>query len=110
VAEDRSWRHETDVLTGSENVRFSNRPFGVKHFQTIHHHCSVDVAHGLVLLLSMKTSSDRRTVKMTRFTRNRHGRPSLPIIIFLNVSNIDRCLRTRKSMLVPSPPLVGIYR
>jgi hypothetical protein len=29
---------------------FSNRPFGVKRFQTIHH-CSVDVAHGLVLLL-----------------------------------------------------------
>ena len=27
------------------NVRFSNRPFEVKHFQTIHH-CSVDVAHG----------------------------------------------------------------
>jgi len=23
---------------------------------------------------------------------------------FLNVSNIDRCRRTRKSMLVPSPP------
>jgi hypothetical protein len=32
------------------DVRFSNRPFGVKHFQTIHH-CSVDVAHGLALLL-----------------------------------------------------------
>ena len=31
------------------DVRFSNRPFGVKRFQTIHHH-SVDVAHGLVLL------------------------------------------------------------
>ena len=31
------------------NVRFSNRPFGVKRFQTIHH-CSVDVARGLVLL------------------------------------------------------------
>ena len=30
------------------HVRFSNRPFGVKHFQTIHHHCSVDVAHGLL--------------------------------------------------------------
>src|SRR5260370_10309881 len=28
------------------HVRFSNRPFGVKRFQTIHHH-SVDVAHGL---------------------------------------------------------------
>src|SRR5262249_54596334 len=31
------------------HVRFSNRPFGVKRFQTINHH-SVDVAHGLVLL------------------------------------------------------------
>src|SRR5665811_1313207 len=36
------------------NVRFSNRPFGVKHFQTIHH-CSVDVAHGLVLLFGIGT-------------------------------------------------------
>src|SRR4029077_16128328 len=32
-----------------------NRPFGVKHFQTIHHHCSVDVAHGLVLLFGIGT-------------------------------------------------------
>ena len=36
------------------NVRFSNRPFGVKHFQTIHH-CNVDVAHGLVLLFGIGT-------------------------------------------------------
>src|ERR1700690_1806690 len=36
------------------NVRFSNRPFGVKHFQTIHH-CSVDVAHGLALLFGLGT-------------------------------------------------------
>ena len=34
------------------NVRFSNRPFGVKHFQTIRHY-GVDVAHGLVLLLEL---------------------------------------------------------
>jgi hypothetical protein len=34
------------------HVRFSNRPFEVKHFQAIHH-CSVDVAHGLALLLLM---------------------------------------------------------
>src|SRR5215510_16119511 len=33
----------------SHNVRFSNRPFGVKRFQTIHH-LSVNVARGLVLL------------------------------------------------------------
>jgi hypothetical protein len=38
------------------NVRFSNRPFGVKHFQTIHH-CSVDVAHGLTLLFGIGTTA-----------------------------------------------------
>src|SRR4051794_22348248 len=36
----------------SRHVRFSNRPFGVKRFQTIHQH-SVDVAHGLVLLFGI---------------------------------------------------------
>jgi hypothetical protein len=34
------------------DVCFSNGPVGVKHFQTIHH-CSVDVAHGLVLLFGI---------------------------------------------------------
>jgi hypothetical protein len=46
------------------HVRFSNRPFGVKHFQTIHH-CNVDVARGLVLLFGIGTralpSWDSRT-------------------------------------------------
>ena len=37
---------------GSLNVRFSNRPFRVKHFQTIRR-CSVDVAHGLALLFGI---------------------------------------------------------
>src|SRR5215475_13403025 len=36
------------------NVCFSNRPFRVKRFQTIHHY-SVDVAHGLVLLFGIGT-------------------------------------------------------
>jgi hypothetical protein len=36
--------------------RFSNRPFRVKRFQTIHH-CSVDVAHGLVLLFGIGTKA-----------------------------------------------------
>jgi hypothetical protein len=35
------------------NVRFSNRPFGVKHFSGYHH--SVDVTHGLVLLFGIGT-------------------------------------------------------
>src|SRR5262245_18927512 len=34
------------------HVRFSNRPFGVKRFQTIHH-LSVDVARGLALLFGI---------------------------------------------------------
>ena len=42
----------TAAFFGSAHVRFSNRPFEVKHFQTIHH-CSVDVAHGLVLLFGL---------------------------------------------------------
>src|SRR5271165_4640713 len=37
-----------------EYVRFSNRPYGVKRFQTIHH-CNVDVARGLVLLFGIGT-------------------------------------------------------
>src|SRR5271165_3082652 len=38
------------------HARFSNRPFGVKRFQTIHH-CSVDVAHGLALLFGIGTKA-----------------------------------------------------
>jgi len=45
-------------------VRFSNRPFEVKHFQTIRHY-NVDVAHGLALLFGFDTralpSWDSRT-------------------------------------------------
>jgi acyl-CoA synthetase (AMP-forming)/AMP-acid ligase II len=44
------------MLTGWNllNVGFSNRPFRVKRFQTIHRY-SVDVAHGLVLLFGIGT-------------------------------------------------------
>lgn len=38
----------------TSHVRFSNRLFGVKHFQTIHQ-CGVDVARGLVLLFGIGT-------------------------------------------------------
>jgi hypothetical protein len=43
------------VLINSGHVRFSNRPFGVKHFQAIHH--CVDVAHGLALLFGIGTKA-----------------------------------------------------
>ena len=39
---------QTQTAGIAAQVRFSNRPFRVKRFQTIHHY-SVDVAHGLVL-------------------------------------------------------------
>src|SRR5216684_9191580 len=45
---------DSDVAAFLIDVRFSNRPFGVKRFQTIHHH-SVDVARGLVLLFGIGT-------------------------------------------------------
>jgi hypothetical protein len=42
------------MATVFADVRFSNRPFGVKHFQTIHR-TNVDVARGLALLFGIGT-------------------------------------------------------
>src|ERR1700741_1175972 len=39
-----------------KNVRFSNRPIGVKRFQAVQR-CSVDVARGLALLYGIGTSA-----------------------------------------------------
>ena len=50
------WPTATDIVP-QQNVGFSNRPSGVKRFQTIRHHCSVDVAHGLVLLFGIGTKA-----------------------------------------------------
>ena len=47
-------RYRPRFASGRPDVRFSNRPFGVKHFQTIHRY-SVDVARGLVLLFGIGT-------------------------------------------------------
>ena len=49
----RLW-HFSDMAGLADDVRFSNRPFGVKHFQAIHH-CNVDVARGLALLFGIGT-------------------------------------------------------
>ncbi|MGO9046229.1 MAG: hypothetical protein ACLQFW_04975 [Xanthobacteraceae bacterium] len=47
------------------HVCFSNRPLGVKHFQTIHRY-RVDVAHGLVLLFGIGTKALPSWVSKTR--------------------------------------------
>ena len=54
------------------NVRFSNRPFGVKHFQTIRR-CSVDVTHGLVLLFGIGTKALPSWDSKTRWSNLRGG-------------------------------------
>ena len=43
-------------IRGRGGTIFSNRPFGVKHFQTVPRY-SVDVAHGLVLLFGIGTKA-----------------------------------------------------
>src|SRR5262245_32588824 len=48
---DRAFALPSNLFTPTD-VRFSNRPFEVKRFQTIHH-SSVDVACGLVLLFGL---------------------------------------------------------
>jgi hypothetical protein len=45
-----------DEATLRGYVRFSNRPFGVKHFQAIRH-SGVNVAHGLALLFGLGTKA-----------------------------------------------------
>ena len=53
VADVCSW-HLAPFRFAAGFGRFSNRPVGVKHFQAIHR-CSVDVAHGLMLLFGIGT-------------------------------------------------------
>src|SRR5438045_4635776 len=61
-----------DIGAQSIDVRFSNRPFGVKRFQTIHR-CSIDVAHGLVLLFGIGTKALPSWDSRTRWNNLYHG-------------------------------------
>jgi len=54
------------------DVRFSNRPFGVKHFQATHR-CSVDVARGLALLFGIGTKAVPSWDPRTRWNDLRGG-------------------------------------
>ena len=55
VADHQGREHQSRVNPSmASNVRFSNRPSGIKHFQAIQH-SSVDVAHGLALLFGLGT-------------------------------------------------------
>src|SRR5271167_1926517 len=47
---------KADMPPARRDVCFSNRPFWVKRFQTIHH-CCVEVARGLVLLFGIGTGA-----------------------------------------------------
>src|SRR6476660_4184671 len=67
--------HSVDVAHGLV-LLFSNRPFGVKRFQTIHHH-SVDVAHGLVLLFGIGTKPFQYGIRRRGGTIFRAALPSV---------------------------------
>ncbi len=62
---DRCW-HFSAVPTAPSNVGFSNRPFRVKRFQTIHD-CGVNVARGLALLSGLGTKALPSWVSKTRW-------------------------------------------
>src|SRR5262249_6158019 len=49
-------RHKADIAIVLNDVRFSNRPIGVKRFQAVQR-CSVDVARGLALLFGLGTKA-----------------------------------------------------
>ena len=52
-----SWTRSHGYAATRGLGHFSNRPFGVKHLQTGHHHCGVDVSHGLALLFGISTKA-----------------------------------------------------
>ena len=52
----RNWHRPFQQGFEDEVTIFSNRPFWVKRFQTIHHY-SVDVARGLALLFGIGTEA-----------------------------------------------------
>src|SRR6478752_7916197 len=62
---------------GGARASFSNRPFEVKHFQTIRH-CNVDVAHGLALLFGIGTRALPSWDPRTRWN-NLTGGLALPL-------------------------------
>src|SRR6184192_4511644 len=102
-----AFRGKADIQVICCDVRFSNRPFGVKHFQTIRR-CSVDVAHGLVLLFGIGTRAlpswdsktrwndllgglaDRRQVQADMRTHLIH-RPARDIIPPLGGARVSSC-------------------
>jgi hypothetical protein len=74
VANGRCWLR-ADIPRSCRHVRFSNRPVGVKRFQTIHRH-GVGVTRGLVLLYQYRplASPYRATVDPTaRSMRDRRA-------------------------------------
>ena len=80
------WRLPFRPSFGAElHVRFSNRPVGVKRFQTIHRF-SVDVARGLVLLSGIGTKRPLYGAFFVKeFARSTHLFPSSVSWFDLNV-------------------------
>jgi hypothetical protein len=85
------------------NVRFSNRPFRVKHFQTIRR-SSVDVAHGLALLFGIGTKALPPWDSRTRWNNLYRG-------LAVNERQVQADMRThliRRPARDIIPPLGGV--
>jgi hypothetical protein len=68
-----------ELINRLAGVRFSNRPFRVKRFQTIHHY-SVDVAHGLALLFGIGTEALPKWDSKTRWNNLCRGLTVRPTV------------------------------
>src|SRR5262245_65469485 len=66
MGRDVSFWHSSAVPTAPSNVGFSNRPFRVKRFQTIHD-SGVNVARGLALLSGLGTKALPAWASKTRW-------------------------------------------
>jgi hypothetical protein len=103
-----------------DDGRFSNRPVGVKHFQAIHRF-SVNVAHGLVLLLKRGTQNLQLSTSCRPITPSIGGSRRAPALraihrggalqknseIFCHPTNHPmalRCREPRRSVIVHTVP------
>ncbi len=111
IVKDATWQalgyfyFEEEFGRRSTDVRFSNRPFGVKHFQTIHRY-SVDVAHGLVLLFGTAPRPLYGAFLVKKFLcRAAHHFPSSVSVFDLKVRSFVPMVKPHRDVFEPMAPL-----
>ena len=102
-----------DIQVSSGHVRFSNRLFGVKHFQTVRR-CGVDAAHGLALCFgigakALPSRDSRRSGAIFAATLPSDGRQvqanMRTHLIHRPASDIDTAAADSLKVLDPKQPI-----